>query len=224
MSPVRFTKTTFSSAPPLQVLAHFSFSQYFFLTVLFLHFISIFSPYFLASPNPYSAHPTRNKSDKIRDCISPLSSPSLKGVSCLSTELPGITYQTLVTFIWASCFHRILSGIRLLLTDCGLEKWRGNPRLSADCCYLCSPQSTVQSAAGKMLEEAKGFSLLGWLCISNVRLLYFAKLTMGTCRNDGVAGVKLEQREEGWINSTQQKGRETEQKVFFCFFLWKIEG
>lgn len=62
-------------------------------------------PFFLVySPGPPTSHNTRNKSDKIRDCISPLSSPSLKRVSCLRRGLPDITHQTFVTFQWASYF------------------------------------------------------------------------------------------------------------------------
>lgn len=63
----------------------------------------------------------------------------------------------------------------------------GIPGLSADCCYLCLPLSTtVWSAVGQTLEEAIGFSLLGCLCISDVRLSYSAHSTMDTRREVGL--------------------------------------
>lgn len=67
---------------------------------LFLLSFSV-SPSFLFFYTPPSLC---NKSDKIRDCISPLSSPSLKRVSCLRRGVPDIAHQTFVTFQWASYF------------------------------------------------------------------------------------------------------------------------
>lgn len=106
---------------------------------LFLLFSSTPSLFFLDLPSSSSSSsPLCNKSDKIRNCISPPSSLSLKRVSCLGRGVPDIAHQTFVTFQWSSCpIHHILSDINQLLTDCGLETWREKPRLSADCCYLC---------------------------------------------------------------------------------------
>ena len=45
-----------------------------------------------------------NKSGKIRDCLSPLRSPSLKGGGCLRRGGPDLAHQNFVTFQWASYF------------------------------------------------------------------------------------------------------------------------
>lgn len=114
-------------------------------------------PFSLVLLGSHGPHLTRNKSDKIRDCISPLGSPSLKRVSCLrGGGLPDITHQTFVTFQWASYFfpphlvrHQPIID-RLWIR----EVEGGNPVLSADCCYLCLLLSTLERAMGQMLEEA----------------------------------------------------------------------
>lgn len=69
---------------------------------IFQPFPSLSAPLPLFFPDPRPPH--CHKSDKIRDCISPLSSPSLKRVSCLRRGVPDIARQTFVTFQWASYF------------------------------------------------------------------------------------------------------------------------
>lgn len=71
-------------------------------TLHFQPFPSLSAPLPLFFPDPRPPH--CHKSDKIRDCISPLSSPSLKRVSCLRRGVPDIARQTFVTFQWASYF------------------------------------------------------------------------------------------------------------------------
>lgn len=70
-------------------------------TIPFPHLSAPTHLFFLSFSTPL---PHRNKSDKIRDCISPLSSPSLKRVSCLRRGVPDFTHQTFVTFQWDSYF------------------------------------------------------------------------------------------------------------------------
>ncbi len=82
---------------PIIVLAQYNFS-YTFPTPCFPPLSA--PPSFLEPPPPHSC----NKSDKIRDCIFPLSRPSLKRVSCLRRRVPDIAHQTFVTFQWASYF------------------------------------------------------------------------------------------------------------------------
>lgn len=177
------------SAPPHLSLPSFFLSSFAQNTPLLL----VFSPstpsspasIFLGqNPPPTSTPPLSppslfcNKSDKIRDCVSLLNSLHLNRCHVEAAEQLTSHIKPPQHFNGPPISsHRILSGISLLLTDCGLEVLGLGGELWAfqQIVAICVCWILLHSSVGEMLDEEIGFSLPGWLCASIVVFFYSAE-------------------------------------------------